>query len=158
MESDPRPLISTVSRPHPARLRLATYPDRHVIDARYGDMDGNGHLNNVALETIHENTRANLNRRTFPGVYDRTTRTLRIVAATNAVHFLNEAHWPATIEAAVGIGHVGRTSFVAATALFVDDVCISLCDTVLVLLDEDGPAPIPDDARSTLTSLHLRAD
>ena len=27
MESDPRPLISTVSRPHPARLRLATYPD-----------------------------------------------------------------------------------------------------------------------------------
>lgn len=158
MESGPSPLISTAPRPHPARLRLDTYPDRHLIDARYGDMDGNGHLNNVALETLHENTRANLNRRTFPGVYDRATRKLRIVAATNVVHFLNEAHWPARIEAAVGIGRVGSTSFVVATALFVDDVCISLCDTVLVMLGDHGPTPIPDDSRSTLTSLLLRTD
>ena len=104
MESGPSPLISTAPRPHPARLAPATYPVRSFIDARYGDMDANGHLNNLALESLHENTRATLNARVFPGA------------------------------------------------------CISLCDTVLVILDDDGPTPIPDDARTELAALQLRAD
>jgi acyl-CoA thioester hydrolase len=155
MESGSTPLISIASRPHPARLIATSYPVRHPIDARYGDMDANGHLNNLALESMHENTRATLNTEIFPNVYDRASRRLRIVTASNVVHFLREAHWPATIETAVGIGRVGRTSFVASTALFIDDACISLCDTVLVLLDDDGPTPVPDDAREKLVALQL---
>lgn len=158
MEPVASPLISTASRPHPQRLVAGTYPIRHPIEARYADMDANGHLNNLALESLHENARATLNTRIFPGVYDRTSRRLRIVTANNVVHFLRESHWPAVIQTAIGIGRVGRTSFVACTALFIDDACISLCDTVLVILDDDGPTPIPDDARSQLASLQLRTD
>lgn len=157
MEPVASPLISTASRPHPQRLEAGSYPVQHPIDARYRDMDANGHLNNLALESLHENARATLNTRIFPGVYDRTSRRLRIVTATSVVHFLREAHWPAVIHTAVGIGRVGRTSFVASTALFVDDACISLCDTVLVLLDDDGPTPIPADPRAHLESLQLQS-
>jgi acyl-CoA thioester hydrolase len=156
MESDP--LISTVPRPHPARLTAASYPVHNSVDARFGDMDANGHLNNVALEALHENTRATLNRRVFPSVYDRASRTLRIVTSTIVVHYLREAPWPSVLQTAIGVGHVGRTSFVASTALFLDDACVSLCDTVLVLLDDNGPTPISDDARAHLSSLQLRAD
>ena len=127
----------------------------HTIDARYGDMDANGHLNNLALGSLHENTRATLQARIFPEVYDRTSTGLRIVAASNVTHFLREAHWPAAITTVVGIGRIGRSSFVASTALFIDDACISVCDTVLVLLDDDGPTPIPDGARDQLASLLL---
>ncbi len=158
MESGPSPFVSTASRPHPVRQVATTYPIRHSIDARYGDMDANGHLNNLALESLHENTRATLNARVFPGVYDRASRGLRIVTASNVVHFLREAHWPATIQTAIGIGRIGRTSYVASTALFIDDACIGLCDAVLVMLDDDGPTPIPDGARDQLASLLLRAD
>lgn len=59
---------------------------------------------------------------------------------------------------AAGIGRVGWTSYVASTALLVDEACISLCDTVLVMLDDGGPTPIPDEAREHLASLRLRAD
>lgn len=121
-------------------------------------MDANGHLNNLALGAMHENTRATLQATVFPDVYGRTSSPLRIVAASSVVHFLREAHWPATIETAVGIGRIGRTSFVASTALFIDDACISLCDAVLVLLDDDGPTPIPAGARSQLEALALRAE
>lgn len=121
-------------------------------------MDANGHLNNVALESLHENTRATLNRQIFPEVYDRAGRRLRIVTSTIVVHYLREAPWPAAIDTAIGIGHVGRTSFVASTALFHSDACISLCDTVLVLLDDNGPTPIPDDARDRLESQQLLVD
>lgn len=155
MEPAASTLISSAARPHPRRLVIDAYPVRHTIDARYGDMDANGHLNNLALESLHENARATLNTRVFPGVYNRTSRRLRIVTAMNVVHFLREAHWPAKIEAAIGIGRIGRSSFFASTALFLDGACISLCDTVLVLLDDDGPTPLPEDARAQLTSLPL---
>ena len=120
-------------------------------------MDANGHLNNVALESLHENTRATLNRTVFPDVYDRTARRLRIVTSTIVVHYLSEAPWPSVIDTAIGIGHIGRTSFVASTGLFLGDTCVSLCDTVLVLLDDDGPTPIPDAARDRLASHKLSA-
>jgi acyl-CoA thioester hydrolase len=158
METGPPPLVSTASRPHPARLTVAAYPVTASIDARYGDMDANGHLNNLALGSMHENARATLQARVFPDVYHGRQKRLRLVAATNVVHFLREAYWPATIQTAVGIGRIGRTSFIASTALFIDEVCVTLCDTVLVLLDDNGPTPIPDAERATLADLALRAD
>lgn len=121
-------------------------------------MDANGHLNNVALESLHENTRATLHRSVFPDVYDRATRRLRLVTSTIVVHYLREAPWPSVIDAAIGIGHLGRTSFVSSTALFLGDDCVSLCDTVLVVLDGDGPTPIPDEPRARLAELRLRVD
>jgi acyl-CoA thioester hydrolase len=150
-------LVSTAARPHPDRLSPALYPVRNTIEARFGDMDANRHLNNLALEAMHENARAMLNTQVFPGVYTAADRRLRLVAANSVVHFLQESHWPATIHTGIGIGRIGRTSYVASTALFVGDACISLCDTVLVVLDADGPTPIPEHARARLTGLLLAA-
>ncbi len=73
------------------------------------------------------------------------TRRLRLVTSQNAVHFLAEAHWPALISTGAGVGRIGRTSFVASTGLFIEGSCIGVCDTVLVLLDDDGPVPLSDD-------------
>ncbi len=106
-------------------------------------MDANGHLNNLALEALHESARAEFNARIFPGIYQPEARTVRLVTATNVVHFLSEVHWPVTIHTGLGIGRIGRTSFVSSTALFVGENCVGLCDTVLVLLGDDGPTPIP---------------
>lgn len=158
MDSGPPSLISSAPRPHPARLTLKTYPVHDSVAARFGDMDANGHLNNVALESLHENTRATFNRRVFPAAYDLATRTQRLVTSTIVVHYLREAPWPSVLQTAVGVGHLGRTSFVASSALFLDDACVSLCDTVLVLLGDDGPTPIPDEVRTNLESMRLVAD
>lgn len=157
MDSGPPPLVSFAPRPHPARLDVATYPVHGDVAARFGDMDANGHLNNVALESLHENTRAAFNRRLYPGAYDLATRTHRLVTATIVVHYLREAPWPAVLRTGIGVGHIGRTSFVASSALFLDDACVSLCDTVLVLLDGDGPAPIPAEVRAGLEASRLAA-
>ncbi|MEU0497260.1 thioesterase family protein [Mycobacterium sp. NPDC006124] len=149
------PLVALAPRAHPARLVATNYPVRGSVEARYGDMDANGHLNNLALESLHENTRALLNARVMPGIYDRGQRRIRLVSATNVVHFLEEAFWPNTIGTGIGVGRLGRTSFVASTALFVGGDCVSLCDTVLVTLDENGPTPIPASARAQLEALTL---
>lgn len=127
------------------------------IAVRYGDMDANAHLNNLALESLHENARATMNRQLFPDAYRPGKRRVRLVTSQNAVHFLAEAHWPATIQTGAGVGRIGRTSFVASTGLFLDGACIGVCDTVLVLLGDDGPVPMPDDFRSALQTVLLGA-
>jgi acyl-CoA thioester hydrolase len=72
------------------------------------------------------------------------------------VHFLAEAHWPVTIQTGAGVGRIGRTSYVASTGLFVDGACIGVCDTVLVLIGNDGPEPIPEEFRAALETVLLR--
>ena len=148
---------TTAPRPHPDRLVLACYPVVDSIAARYGDMDANGHLNNLALEYLHENARATMNRDLLPHAYDVTRRRIRLVTSQNAVHFLVEAHWPATIATGAGVGRIGRTSYVASTGLFIAGVCIGVCDTVLVALGENGPEPLSEEFRSALQTVLLRA-
>lgn len=144
-------------RPHQARLQLDSYPIVDAVQARYGDMDANGHLNNLALESMHENARATMNRSLFPDIYDVTTRQFRLVTSQNAVHFLAEAHWPALVQTGAGVGRIGRTSFVASTGLFIGGSCVGICDTVLVLLGDDGPVPFTDDDRAKLAKVALGA-
>lgn len=96
------------------------------IAARYADMDANAHLNNLALESLHENARATMNRRMFPDAYRAGGRRLRLVTSHNAVHFLAEAHWPVTFQTGAGVGRIGRTSYVASTGLFVEGRCIGV--------------------------------
>jgi acyl-CoA thioester hydrolase len=135
------------------RLRLESYPVIDTIAARYGDMDANGHLNNLALESLHENARATMNRDLLPSAYDVTRRRIRLVTSQNAVHFLAEAHWPAVIQTGAGVGRIGRTSYVASTALFIGGSCIGVCDTVLVALGDDGPVPLTDEFRAALQTV-----
>lgn len=137
------------------RLRLDTYPVVGEIGARYGDMDANAHLNNLALESMHENARATMNRRLLPQAYRAGEHRVRLVTSQNAVHFLAEAHWPALIQTGAGVGRIGRTSFIASTGLFLDGACIGVCDTVLVLLGETGPTPISDEFRAALETVLL---
>ena len=137
------------------RLKLDSYPVVDEIAARYGDMDANAHLNNLALESLHENARATMNQRLFPRAYQAGERPFRLVTSQNAVHFLAEAHWPALIQTGAGVGRIGRTSYIASTGLFIDGTCIGVCDTVLVLLGKDGPTPIPDEFRAALEAVVL---
>ena len=139
------------------RLRLESYPVVGEIAARYGDMDANGHLNNLALESLHENARATMNRDLLPSAYDVTRRRIRLVTSQNAVHFLAEAHWPATIATGAGVGRIGRASYVASTALFISGSCIGVCDTLLGALGDDGPVPLPDEFRAALQTVLLAA-
>lgn len=137
------------------RLRLDSYPIVDEIAARYGDMDANAHLNNLALEALHENARATMNRRLLASAYTPGDRPVRIVTSQNAVHFLAEAHWPALITTGAGVGRIGRTSFIASTGLFIDGTCIGVCDAVLVLVGDSGPVPVPEELRVGLQTVLL---
>ena len=91
--------ITTTGRPHADRCTIGVYPIIESKEARWCDMDVNGHLNHLALEALHEDARAGINEQYVPGTYDPTIDTFRLVTSQNVVHFLAEARWPATIKA-----------------------------------------------------------
>ena len=72
------------------------------------------------------------------------------------MHFLAEAHWPVLIATGAGVGRIGRTSYVASTGLFAGGECIGVCDTVLVLLGDEGPVPISPEFRAALETVLLK--
>ena len=146
----------TTPKPTAERRLLDAFPLTAFVEARYADMDVNGHLNNLALEALHEDIRARLNHSVFSEIYEVSSRDYRLVTAQNVVHFLAEAHWPATITTAIGVGRIGHSSLVACSGLFIDDNCISTCDTTLVLVGSTGPVPIPQTRRDVLQTFALR--
>lgn len=142
-------------RDDPRRRDLAAYPFRIEMVPRFGDMDLNQHLNNVAVARFYEEGRVrfhfDLHRR--PGL-----ERFRGFIAHLAIDYLAEGHWPDPVEIGVGVVHIGGSSYRLGLAMFQRGVCIGLCDSVLVHRDEHGNAPLPPLLREALEGLRLRAE
>ena len=134
----------------------AAYPASQTLETRFGDMDVNGHLNNVAFARLFEETRVRFNRAgpAAPAVGGRRSS---FVVAHVAIDYLAEGNYPAPVTVGYAIARIG-SSFTVAMAAFQEGQCIALCDSVLVHRDpESGPAPIPPALRERLEALRLKS-
>jgi acyl-CoA thioester hydrolase len=138
----------------PRRLVLASYPWVQAMETRFADMDVNRHLNNVAFSRFFEEARIRFNWSLF-AADDGSVRPRYLVAHV-AIDYLGEGSYPAPVTLGYAIGSIGRTSFRSQKAMFQNDRCIALCDTVLVHRGDDGPAPLPDDLRTRLEAFALK--
>ncbi|MCM3886922.1 thioesterase family protein [Frankia sp. R82] len=143
-------------RRDPLRLSLASYPMSHSITARFGDMDVNGHLNNVALASYYEDARVAADLRLFPQAPP-GRRTFSLVVAQVTVQYLAEAPFPGTYTIGIGVSRVGTTSFTHSAGLFRDAVCLGLCDAVIVHLVDGKPVALPPDLRAVFVSVAFPA-
>lgn len=122
----------------------------HWIDerVRFSDTDAVGHVNNVAYAAYVESGRVAY-------AFDLAARVgdaglTSMVLRRLEVDYVGEAHYPAELRVGSRLLHVGRTSFVVGTGVFVGDRCVATARSVLVVVGADGAAPIPDDARPML--------
>ena len=135
-------------RIRPERLLLAAYPYSTELDTRFGDMDVQGHLNNVALAGLYEEARVRF-------VSSRAKLHLRPdgqrpVLAEATLRYLAEGRYPGRLVAAAGVLRIGRSSYVIGQAMFQGETCIGTADIVIVWTADGRPAPIPDDLRAAL--------
>lgn len=134
----------------PRRLDPAAYPFRLIIQPRYGDMDPNHHLNNVALARMLEEARVRFQtdlRQRHPEI-----GRPRLLVAHVAIDYLAEGHYPGDVDARLAILAVGGASYRIGQALFQAGRCILLADSVLVHRNPDGSgsATVPAAFRSAL--------
>lgn len=134
------------------RLDPGRYKVRQLLMPRYGDMDANAHLNNVAIARLFEETRV----RTLSSLRDRPVRgdPSSMMIAHVGIDYLAEGRYPDDIDACLAVSAIGRTSFRLALALFQGGVPIALADCAMVNLGPDRrPGAIDDELRSKLESL-----
>ena len=144
-------------RPDPVRRDPAIYPFTIEITTRFGDMDINHHINNVAYARYFEEARVKFNHNgillgdghRLPDIVPYRT----IVAAVSISYLLEGAYGPSML-VGVGISRIGKASFDMAAACFQEGRCLAVSDAVIALKAADGRG-MPDSLRDRLTARAL---
>lgn len=135
-------------KPDPSRLSRAAYPFFRTIPARFGDMDEEGHLNNVALAGFYEEARVSFLRH---HLNSKDGHDFRFVIANMNISYLAEAHYPGDYDVGVGVSRIGNSSFGLGAGLFLGNACLGVMDTVQVVIESDKPSAIPAHLREALS-------
>ncbi len=116
------------------------YKQWTAITLRYGDTDRQGHINNAVYCTLYESGRCDF---LFNGKESAAGPNTSYVIARIALDYLNEMHYPGVVEVGTKIISTGRSSFVVGQAIFLNGLCCSTAESVIVLLDESTGKPTP---------------
>lgn len=142
-----------MAKPDSALLDPALYPLSCSIPSRYGDLDPNGHINNVAMTGILEDARV---RFLLACVPDRSIFGWQIMAASFNVEYLGQGYYPDAVEVRGGCTHIGRSSFAMTQLARQGDRPVAFAQTVMVWVENDRPAPLPDAFRSAFQPYMVR--
>ena len=143
-----------MARPDPALLVPARYPFFCQVAPRYGDLDPQNHINNVALSGLLEEGRLRLHMACTP---DRPHTAWRIMTGSFAVEYLGQSYYPDLLDIHAAVETVGRSSFTVLQLAFQRESLVSFARTVLVWVDSTGASPIPEPFRMGMAPYMLRA-
>jgi acyl-CoA thioester hydrolase len=139
-------------KPQPWQLDSASYPFHHKTETRFADMDLLGHINNVSMAGLFEHGRGMFNHAIE--VQRRAPGQRWLIVSVN-LDYIAEAHFPEHVDVASGILRVGTSSWDIASAAFQGGECRATCITTIVLTDERGPTPLPEDLRQEFERLRV---
>ena len=142
-----------MAKPEAWRLDIEAYPFKVEIATRWADLDLLGHINNVSMAGLFEEGRGKFNRSLD---LHRDHDGIRWLIAGVDLAYLAEAHHPAPVTMASGIGAIGTRSWSIFSAAFQDGKCVATCETTLVYTNPDGPAAFPDAHRAKLEAMRVR--
>jgi acyl-CoA thioester hydrolase len=140
----------------PERLNEAVYPYWIEISTRFGDMDVNGHLNNVAFAQFFEDSRVSFNRAMLfeGGWLDPSARDFRVLVAGVDIAYVREGVYGPPVRAGIGVLRAGTSSFALGSAVFQDGQCLAVSDAAVVIKSPAGT--LPDELRARLAAQMLR--
>lgn len=143
-----------MAKPDPALLDLSRYPFTCTIEPRFGDLDVNMHVNNVAMAGILEDARVRFGRQTdYRSMMPGSTT----MVASIAIEYLGEAIYPDPIHAATALERIGRTSQQIIQIVTQNGKPLVFARTVLVMVGPYGPVPFPEAFAHSVEQWMLRA-
>jgi acyl-CoA thioester hydrolase len=154
-----------MAKPDPALLNPARYPFHCAISTRFGDLDINMHVNNVALVGIMEEGRVRFNLASgFGGAVagqgsltsHRAETNASGMIASFAVEFLGQAFYPQPLDVYAAAASVGRTSFSVLQLATQEGRIVCSSRTVLVCVADNRSAALPADFGESIGPWLLR--
>jgi acyl-CoA thioester hydrolase len=128
------------------RHDIARYAARIIIPVRYGDMDANAHLNNVAIARLFEEARLRFHG--FLRTRGASVDPGGVLLAHVEIDYVAEGRYPEDVEAGVAVAKVGTRSYRLGIGLFQGGRVLALADCVMVHRGQ----PISPDLRAALAA------
>lgn len=133
----------------------ASFDFWHEDVLRFGDLDRQNHINNVAFASFCESGRVRF--------FDTIVRPLigwddLFVLVKITIEYRYEVHYPGSIEIGTRLARLGRSSVTFGQGLFNEGRCVATSEAVVVLMDATTrkSKPFPDAAAATLRQLAAR--
>ncbi|EJL23340.1 thioesterase family protein [Novosphingobium sp. AP12] len=127
-------------KPDPALLDPARYPFSSRIEPRFGDLDVNLHINNVAMAGFLEDGRVRFHRES--GYRDGLAGLSSMIVSVG-IEYLGEAHYPDPVTIHCAVEDTGRTSHRLIQLVTQDERVVAFCRSTMVTVSKEGPAPLP---------------
>ncbi|MAZ90033.1 MAG: hypothetical protein CL693_20565 [Cellvibrionaceae bacterium] len=134
----------------PTLLQAANYKHHIQQDTQFGDMDALGHVNNLTVSRYYESARARWQMEFFGQTLYQTKNPTRIVLAETNTRYLDDIHFPETLQLASGISHIGNSSYVCSQALFRQQKCIDYCEAILVHTLDGKPVLVSNNIKKKM--------
>jgi acyl-CoA thioester hydrolase len=136
----------------PDRLDPKAYaPRSFTLPVFYGDLDTNGHVNNVAYGRFFEHARYTTHHEI--GLVSGLGHGSRLIVARVAIDYLAESRLGEPLVVRVRLGSFGRTSLIEEQAAWQGDVCVALAEIVMVHQKDGVAAPWTDALRDAFAAL-----
>ncbi|MBB4857842.1 acyl-CoA thioester hydrolase [Novosphingobium chloroacetimidivorans] len=144
-----------MAKPDPALLDPARYPFTCRIEPRFGDLDVNLHINNVAMASMLEESHVRLHRAS--GYRQALPAGVTTMVASVTIEYLGEGAYPDPVDFHLAVSHVGRTSHEVVKLVMQNGRVIAFSRTVMVTVGPDGPVAIPPSFTKQVDRWMLRA-
>ena len=143
-------------RPETYELDVSNYPFTVELETRYGDTDTLGHVNNVAIARLFEESRVKFGMHSRRRRFRELPQPGSVVAASVLINYLAEVFYPDPVTVAVGVGRIGTASHTLVALMLQHDRPVAHCRTTLVQFAEGQSATIPEEVRGILKNFRLR--
>jgi len=123
---------------------------------RYGDIDRQNHVNNLAICSYIECGRVEMREVNFPEIAGDSANAWLVVHFE--VSFKASTGYPGAVEVGTGVLHIGTSSYVLGHGVFAGGTCLATARTTTVFGDRQagGKRPISDNLRAELEKLRVR--
>jgi acyl-CoA thioester hydrolase len=121
-------MIPPARRPDPRRFEQDRYPFAVEVQTRWGDLDVQGHVNNVMVGRLFEEARVHF----WNGVHAAGGGPVAGVAAAVYIDYVREVRHPAPVVVGVGVAGSGTRSTRLLQAMFQDGECVAVAEVTNV--------------------------
>jgi acyl-CoA thioester hydrolase len=131
---------------------LQDYPLHAQDKLRYADTDRQGHVNNAVFATLFETGRVEVIYAQEAPLHEPDCS---FVIASLKIDFLDEVHWPGSVDVGTRVGKIGRSSVTLEQAIFQKGRCVATSNSVIVHVDTSTrrSSPLGASAISRLSAL-----
>ena len=134
-------------KPDPSLLDPARYPFHCSVETRFGDIDVNQHINNVAMVGLLEEGRVRFHRASG---YHAALGGMTSMVASMAIEFLGQSYFPAPLDMHVAPIRLGNASYTLNQLVTQQGRVVTYAQAVMVCMGKDGPVPLPSEFRDSV--------